>query len=283
MKPTGGADRALFWTFVVAAFAVAAAGLAARAVDRMALGYESERANYAIVQVEAPEGEPGMMAAVGVLHHTRHVLEVSPITAERAAQVLSRVSGAPVDPSEMPPVNLIEIELDAPAHGEVGGDVEAALAEGGVTAHVVSAPGGAAPATALMMRNIALWVAGLFAALMALLVSLTARGFAARRADYVTVLADIGATAPQAGARVGDEAAALGLRAGLIGAVAAAAIAAALVLSLVPGMTANTLAHVVTPLDAAPLVIAPLLAAVAAGMGARAGAESVHAQAARLA
>src|SRR6185312_5106677 len=114
-----------------------------------------------------------------------------PITAERAAQVLSHLSGTPVDPNEMPPVNLIEIGLDAPAQGEVGGDVEAALAEGGVTAHVVGAPSGQAQGATLTLRNVALWVAGLFAAMMALMISLSARGFAARRADYVTVLADI--------------------------------------------------------------------------------------------
>ena len=286
MKSTAGPDRALFWTFAVAAFAVAAAGLAARAVDRLAIRYESDRVNYAIVQVTAPEGDTGMALATGALEHAPHVTGAAPMTQRRAAQLLAQLGApAPAISADMPPLRLIEIDLDAgSAQADVSGDIEAALAQSGVTARVIRPPSaGAAGGLAFDARNIALWTAGLFAAVMALLISLAARGFAARRTDFVSVLADLGATAPQAGARVGDEAAALGLRAGIVGAFVAGAIAVGMLLVLAPDVSWRALPNVLVPLDAAPLLIAPLLAAVAAGMGARAGAESVHAQAARLA
>ena len=280
-----GADRALFWTFAIAAFAVAVAGLGARAVDRMAVGYERERNSYAIVRVIAPDGAPGMTAAQLALAQAPHVTDAVPMSERRAAELLSQWGGAPPAPGDMPPLRLIEVDLaPAAAQADVKGDIEAALAQGGVTAEVILAPASiAGGGMALRVRNLALLGAGIFAAVMALIVSLAARGVAARRIDYVTVLADLGATAAQAGGRVGDEAAALGLRAGLIGALAAGVVGILMLLMLAPGVTLDSLSRVLQPIDAAPLVIAPALAAIAAGMGARAGAESVHAQAARLA
>ena len=56
---------------------------------------------------------------------------------------------------------------------------------------------------------------------MAVIVSLAARGLAARRREMVTVMADLGATRSQAAGRVADEAAVLGLYAGLVGGVLA--------------------------------------------------------------
>ena len=55
-----GVERALFWTLAFAVFAAVAAGLAARAVDRVAASYEEARSNYAIVRVIAPEGPAGV-------------------------------------------------------------------------------------------------------------------------------------------------------------------------------------------------------------------------------
>lgn len=280
-----GADRALFWTFAVAAFAMAAAGLAARAVDRLATAYDDDREGYAIVRVLAPEGAGGITAAQIALAHAPHVTSAAPMTERRAAALLERWGGAPVRAGDMPALRLIEVDLEPAApDADLSGDIQAALAQGGVTAEIIRPPpgvsGGGLAGTA---RIASYWAAALFAGVMALIVSLAARSLAARRQDLLTVMADLGATSGQAAGRVADEAGGSGLRAGLIGALAAAVVGLVLVLMLVPGAAPETLGNLILPIDLAPLVAAPLLIAVAAGMGARAGAESVHAHAARLA
>ena len=284
-RPHAGADRALFWTFAIAAFAAAAAGLAARAVDRMAAAYDHQREGYAIVRVLAPEGEAGIVAAESALRHAPHVTSAAAMTQRRAADLLERWGGSPVRAGDMPQLRLIEIELaNASPQTDVSGDLQAAMAQTGVTGEVIRPPanagGGDLASTA---RLASYWTAALFAVVMALIIALAARSLAARRQDVVTVLTDLGATQGQASGRVADEAGALGLRAGLLGALIAALGGVALVLMFVPGATLESLPQLILPIDLAPLVAAPLLAALAAGMGARAGAESVHAQAARLA
>ena len=109
-----GVERALFWTLAFAAFAAAAAGLAARGADRVAVNYEQSRTDYAIVRVLAPEGPAGMAAAETALASAPHVTSAAPMTAGRAAALLSEASGEPIDPDHVPDLRLIEIEL-APA------------------------------------------------------------------------------------------------------------------------------------------------------------------------
>jgi hypothetical protein len=98
----------------------------------------------------------------------------------------------------------------------------------------------------------------------------------------VTVMCDLGATRSQTAGRVADEAAALGLYAGFAGG-ALAAVAGLVVLWLaIPGLSLDALPRMILPIDFAPIVAAPLGAAIAAGAGARAAAGYFHGQAARL-
>src|SRR5262245_52777216 len=130
-----GVERALFWTLAFAAFAAAAAGLAARGVDRMAAGYEEARQNYAIVRVLAPEGPPGVAAAEMALAQAPQVRSAAPMTARRAAALLGQWSGTQIDEADIPALSLLEVELEPnmfPA--DVAGDLEATMAQGGVTA-----------------------------------------------------------------------------------------------------------------------------------------------------
>lgn len=280
-----GVERALFWTLAFAAFAAAIAGLAARAVDRLAVGYEEARSNYAIVRVIAPEGPAGMAQAEAALTHSPHVISAAPMTAARAAALLAEWGGgAAVSAEDMPPLFLIEIELaPAPAHIDVGGDLVAALAQGGVTAQVVQAPASiAGGGAAARVRNAALWGAALFGLVMAVIVSLAARGLAARRRELVTVLADCGATRSQAAGRVADEAAILGLNAGLVGGALAGVAAIVVLLLAMPGLRLDALPAMILPIDLLPIFAAPIGAAIAAGAGARAAAGAFHAQATRL-
>jgi len=279
-----GLERALFWTLAFAAFAAAAAGLAARAVDRLAVAYEQSRSSYAIVRVLAPDGPEGMDAAEAALAQSRHVISAARMTAGRAAQILGQWSGEEFAPEALPELRLIEIELAPPAAQiDVSGDVVAALAQGGVTGEVIAAPEGAAgPSVAERVRLAALFGALAFGALMAVIVWLAARGLAARRREMVTVLCDLGATRAQAAGRIADEAAVLGLTAGAAGALLAGAAAVGVMLLAIPGATLETLPTMILPIDLAPLAAAPLGAAIAAGAGARSAASYFHAQAARL-
>lgn len=279
-----GVERALFWTLAFAAFAAAAAGLAARAVDHMAERYEQARRQYAIVRVLAPEGPEGMAAAEAALAQAPHVASAAPMTAGRAAALLGEWGGSDMAEQDVPPLRLIEIELaSAPDGIDVSGDVVAALAQGGVTAELIEAPENAGGGGfSARVRMAAFWGAIAFAAVMAIIVSLAARGLAARRRELVTVMTDLGATRGQAAGRIADEAAVLGLYAGLIGGALAGLAALVLLLLAVPNLALQHLLALIAPLDLAPIVAAPLVAAVAAGLGARAAASYFYGQAARL-
>jgi len=279
-----GVERALFWTLAFAAFAAAAAGLAARAVDRIAVNYEAQRSAYAIVRVVAPEGPAGIAAAETVLASAPHVSSAAPMTAGRAAELLRQSGAGDVSPEDMPPLQLIEVELAAGAASlDVSGDIVAALAQGGVTAEVIQAPNDASGGgLAVQVRTAALWGAGAFALMMGAIVWLAARGLAARRRELVTVMCDLGATRSQTAGRIADEAAVLGLYAGLVGGVLAAITGFAVLMLVIPGASAETLPAMILPIDLAPIVAAPLGAAVAAGAGARAAAGYFHGKAARL-
>ncbi len=279
-----GVERALFWTLAFAAFAAACAGLAARAADRVAVHYEQSRNAYAIVRVLAPDGPAGMAAAEAALAGAPHVTSAAPMTAGRAAALLGEASGEEIDPATVPDLRLIEIEL-APteAHVDVSGDIVAALSGGGVTAEVIEAPdnasgGGLAP----RVRNAAFWGAVLFTGMMAAIVSLAARGLAARRREMVTVMCDLGATRSQTAGRIADEAAVLGLYAGATGAAFAAVSGLIVMLLVIPGASLNSVVSMILPVDLVPIIATPLGAVIAAGAGARAAAGYFHGQAARL-
>lgn len=283
-NPFAGMERSLFWTLAFAAFAAAAAGLAARGVDRVAVDYEQQRRDYAIVRVLAPDGPAGMAAAEAALASAPHVTSAAPMTAGRAAALLGQASGEIIDPATVPDLRLIEIEL-APVspNADVSGDIVAAMAAGGVTAEVIQAPddasgGGLAP----RVRNAAFWGAAIFAAMMAVIVWLAARGLAARRREMVTVMCDLGATRAQTAGRIADEAAVLGLYSGAVGAACAAVAGVIVLLLVIPGATLNSVVGMILPIDLVPIVATPLGSAIAAGAGARAAAGAFHAQAARL-
>lgn len=278
-----GVERALFWTLAFAAFAAAAAGLAARAVDRVAVSYDAARNSYAIVRVLAPEGAIGLAAAQSALQDSPQVTSAAAMTPRRAAALLAQWGGA-VAAEDMPPLRLIEVEL-APASSsvDIAGDLTATLAQRGVTAEVIEAPNVASGGgLAARVRAAAFWGALAFALVMAVIISLAARSLAARRREMVTVMCDLGATRSQAAGRVADEATVLGLYAGLVGGVLAGAAALGILWLAVPNITPDALPRMILPVDLAPIIAAPLGAAIAAGFGARATAGYFHSQAARL-
>jgi cell division protein FtsX len=279
-----GVERALFWLLAFAAFAAAAAGFAARAVDRVAETYQADARAYAIVRVLAPEGGDGLAAAQAALEQSPLVTSAAPMTARRATDLLARWGVAPVAAEDMPPLRLVEVELaPIPDQIDIAGDIEAALAQGGVTGEFIAAPPDAQndPMTGVV-RVVAQWGAAAVAALMLLIVWLSARGLAGRRREMVTIMCDLGATQNQAAGRVADEAALIGLAAGAIGTVLAALTAIVVLLLAAPGVSVDALPSMIRPLDLLPIAAAPLGVAIAAGAGARSAAAFFHRQAARL-
>lgn len=279
-----GLERTLFWTLAVAAFAAACIGLAARAVDRLASNYEQERQSYAIVQITAPEGPAGMAAAEVALAHSPLVARAAPMSPERAAELLRQPGAESVSPEEMPELRLIEIELTPEAwNQDFVGAIEATLAQATVTGTVIAASntdnGGGLMVRA---RSFAFWGAVLFAIVMSIIVALGARGLAARRREQIIVMADLGATRSQTAGRIADEAAVLGLYAGAVGGLLAG-MAGAIALIVITGASTAELRALILPVDFAPIIAAPLVAAMAAGLGARTAAGYLHGQAARLA
>jgi cell division protein FtsX len=281
-RAMAAAERALFWALVAAVFAAVCAGLAARATYRVAEHYEADVRNYAIVSIQAPETPEAMSLALEALQGARHVRAAAVISAERVAALL-QLTGAQVDQSEAPETRLIEVDLSpAGSDADVDGDLAAALAAVGVTGEILrDESGSASVAWAGRARAVALWGAVGFSILMALVVTLAARGFAARRRDMIEVMTDLGESRGKTAGKVADQAAMSGFWAGAVGALAAGGVALAVVLVLT-GAQASDLARLVLPIDAAPLAAAPLFAAVAAAMGARRAAESFYDQAARL-
>lgn len=279
-----GIERAVFWTLAFAAFAAAAAGLGARAVDRLAVDYQTQRNAYAIVRVIAPEGPAGIATAESALVRAPHVTGAAPMTAARAAALLQEWSGAPVNVEDVAALPLIELELaPADAGADVSGDILAALAQSGVTGEVIEAPAAASGGGgAAGVRMAALLGAIAVAVVMAIIISLAARSMAARRRELVTVMCDLGATRTQTAGRIADEAAVLGLYAGLVGGGLAAVAGLIVMLLAIPSASIDTLPRMILPIDLAPIAAAPLLAAVAAGFGARAAAGYFHGKAARL-
>ena len=279
-----GVERALFWTLAFAVFAAVAAGLSARAVDRVAASYEAQRRSYAIVRVVAPDGPEGLAAAETALAQSPYVSSAAPMSASRAAVILGQWSGGDVRPEDLPPLRLIEIELTPAILGaDISGEIVAVLAQGGVTAEVIEAPdSGAGSGLASRVRLAAYAASIAFAIVMAVIVSLAARSLAARRRELVTVMTDLGATRGQAAGRIADEAAMLGLYAGIAGGVLAGLAGSAIMLIVVPGASVESLPRMIEPADLLPVALAPIAAAIAAGIGARGAAGYFHGQAARL-
>ncbi|MGE3143407.1 MAG: hypothetical protein AB7L65_08805 [Hyphomonadaceae bacterium] len=278
-------ERALFWTMAVAAFTAALACLGARAADRAAGAALDARQSYVIVRVRAPEGTEGLSAAALALGADARVASVNILSQDRAAALLQRWSRQPVQSAELPPLRLLEVRLTPPAARDAAAPagIAALLANAGIVADAVTPPPDPAAPAAERLRRAAAFGALALSGVMALIVALAARGLAARRADFITVLADIGGRRGDACLPVADEAGGAGFLAGALGALAAGAAALMLTAAVFPGMNEAAWRALIAPADLAPLLAAPFVAAFAAGLGARWGAEALYARAAKLA
>lgn len=279
-----GHERAMFWTMAFACFAAAMAGIGGRAAHHVADRWAFEAAGLAVVRVLAADDLAVLGAAERTLAAAPDVAAARSLTPERAAGLLQDQTGALVNPGDLPPLRLIEVDLRPNAAPGAERRLEQALSAQGIAAEVLLP--GPPPETERSIRIVrfaATAGAAFVAAVMAAIIGLAARALAHRRRDYVTVMADLGATRTRAAGEVGQEAARSGLIAGALGAVAAAGAALLALYVVRPGETAAQLLAMASVVDLAPLLATPVLAALVAGAGARASAERQFARAARLA
>ncbi len=277
-----GRDRALFWTMAVACFTAVLASLGARALDRMAAETLDASDRYMIVRLAETNEADAMSAALRALGAEAQIERVEILSPARAATLLGVDADDPAAVEALAALNLIEITKTAESAIEAA-DIDAMMREAGVAAETIAPPADSAGAAqAERMRRAALWAALSLSGVMALIVALAARALAGRRRERMVVMADLGATRRDACLPLADEAGAAGFLAGVLGALAAASAALAFVLALAPEPGGAAIASMLRPADYATLLAAPFVAALAAGTGARIGAETLYARAARL-
>lgn len=284
MNPSGSM-RAVFWVMAAACFAAASALLFSRAAFVMADRWAHEATGVAIVRILAADAPGALAEAEDAIKGAPSVVRAQIVTAERAAALMQDWQGAQVRPSDLPPLQLVEVDFAPGAPRAAAQNLEEHLAEKGLAVQVVSPRSAETEAArnAQLMRLAALVGAGFIVAMMAAVIAFSARALALRRADLITALTDIGATRERAGAELGVEAGRLGLWAGLAGALVAAGAGAAGIYLATPTATPLSILNATGPIEWAALAATPLYAALFASLGARAGAGAVHARAARLA
>ncbi len=277
--------RWVFWAIAAACFAAAAAGLLARAAHYMADRWAHEATGVAIVRVLASDSPEQLAQAELVIAAAPPVARADIVTAERAAALLEDWGGGEVRAADLPPLRLVEVEFDVDAPPDSPQRLEAYLARRGLAAEVIAPADVTTLATrsAQTMRRAALAGAAFLALMMAAIIVLSARALALRQTQLITALADLGATGAGAARNVGDEAASLGLWAGIAGAGAAALAAFGGIYVTQPSAGVLDIVLGAHWLDWIPIIATPLAAAALAALGARSAASALHARAARLA
>lgn len=280
-----GSARWVFWAIAAACFAAAAAGLLARAANYMADRWAHESTGVAIVRVLASDDPAALAQAEEIIAAAPGVASAEIVTAERAAALLQDWGGQEVRASDLPPLRLIEVEFTLDAPSDAPRRLEALLQQRGLASQVIAPNANATQAeqSARTMRLAAAGGAGFFALMMAAIILLAARAMAQKRIDLITAMADIGATSAGASRDVGDEAASMGLWAGILGAGAAAMAAFAAIYLMQPSADALEIVTGAHWMDWAPIAATPIASALLASAGARGAAASLHARAARLA
>lgn len=262
--------------FVLAALGLGLALAGAGAGTRMARDADRLASAYT-VRLLSPASDDGMRQAIATLMRVRGVASAAPLDAARAAALLNRWGGDPVDQAALPKLNLIEVTARGDSAASRLAD---ALKAAGLRAEVYgSGPADAGP------REIArqTMIAGLLGTPAALLALMFAAGAAARtERTRLALWAEHGAARGAvlaAFGRAGAEAAFLAGAAALVAAVIAA-----------PGMRmlageAISYGAMISALSASDVLVAlatPLAAAAAAALGARFGAAGAFDRADRL-
>lgn len=265
-----------FTVALLAAFIATAGALFARAAVVAADIAEARVTAPIVVRLQQPADWATVGRAAQILQQTDGVSFAAPMSPERA-EALLRSAGSSVNASQLPSFYIVEAAVER-RFGDPKAGVIALLAKQGIAAEVDAPPLAPGPP----IREAA-WGGGLLIGLLGLsLIWLSARAQAQVAAAAAVINADIGAPLSRTLRAYGRSGATFGFRAGVMGAVAAAGCAAAAIMSPRGGPTLDDLWPLLGRVEFAMLFLAPLMMALAAASGARAGGADTHRRAERI-
>ena len=277
---------ALFLVVALTCFLAASAAIGARVSLRAADAFSEGLRGALTVRIVSPDTPEAVVSAAQMLRGSPGIYSARAVTPERAAALLRKWTGPGVEPGDLPPLRLIEIEVDrARANPNFARAIERALAGANYRAEVYG-PGQwveNSASTAVQLRNIAVALAAALGITALLTAGLAGRARAAADRGLIAPLADLGATRGQVTAPFAARAATEGFMAGLLGAALALAVAAWILRQWLPNMPLSDWTRVFAMQDAAPIAATPLLAALLAAAGARAAVSRAYSVAARRA
>jgi len=252
-----------------------AAGLAARA--------DQERQRIAssfMVRVLAPASDDAVAKAAKALADAPGVRTAAPMDPARAARLLTRWGGRTLSPSDLPPLQLIEVRAAGGDVGRTTALLTETLRKAGVAAEVYD------PGPAVAARPIAPQLAVMAAATVALAVfaSLLFALAAAARAERtrLTLWADLGVTRSATLAAFGRAGSEIAFLAGATTMILALIVAPGVRIAAGEAISFQSMIASLSPVDVLIALSAPLLAALAGGFGARIGAGGAFDAADRL-
>lgn len=256
--------------------ALGASGLGARAASETA-----RVASAYTVRVLPPASEDALAKAVTTLSAVPGVRTAQPMDAARAAQLLTRWGGRPINAADLPPLRLIEVRLAEPGDSvSTPALLTERLRTAGVAAEIYDA-GPADPGRPAGARLTAIAGAGTCGAI---LLALYFAAAAAARAERTraTLWADLGATRAATLAAFGRAGAEIAFLAGAAAVILALVAAPGVRMAAGETISFATMIASLSSWDMLIALVAPLLAAAAASFGARAGAASAFDAADRL-
>ncbi len=275
IRPTF-AGAGLFLTTMLLALVALCAALAggtyaahARAADM--------RANSALtVRVLSPATPQGVATATKVLRGTPGVVSAEPMSAARAAQLLAQWGGAAVDPADLPSLHLIEVRRDASADARI----ESYLRGAGLRAELY----GARPADtgARRLADLATNAAVLAVGAILLAIVLVFEAAAHARGAAAALAAELGGGRGESLAAYGHSACEFAFLAGVAAAIVCTASAPGVLAIAGETLSLRGMVARISSVEAALVLLAPLLTAAAAALGARAGAARAYDRADRL-
>lgn len=276
VTPVRSANGAHFLVALLATFIVVCGAVFARAAIIGADISEARQRVPVVVRVQQPADMSGVAKAAEILGRTDGVAAALPVSPERAALLLQQ-AGVNLTPDRLPTLLMIEAQVEGRL-GDPKTRLRELLAREGVLAEIDAAP----LADAQPIREAA-WGAGLITALLGLsLIWLSARAQALVAGAAAVINADIGAPLSRTLSSYGRSGALFGFRAGLIGSAIAVAATIGAIIAPRVGPTLADVWALTGRLELAMVFIAPLLIALAACSGARAGGAEAHRKAERI-
>ncbi len=265
----------MFWVMAILTALACASAVGARATWSATGAWTAELSAALTVQVRADGARPpqaAAQAAADVIAQVPGVASARALTRTEAEALLEPWFGRGGVPDDIPLPGLVDVQLGAGRPAEAR-DLEAALATAGLEGIVDDHGRWARPLrrSANAARGLAFTLLGLLAGAASLVISHAVRASLAVRRDVVDILHLVGARPEFIARQFQARFLSLGARAGLTGAVTAAALAGVFMVATDASATQEYFPSFrIAPADALILLAAPVGAAAVAAWTARA-------------